>query len=263
MAIPTIVLVLSALLVVVSLADPLAARLRLPSSVILAAAGLLIGTVAAVVGASSVPAMAAIAGTIGTLPINSHVFLFIFLPALLFQGALNIDARDMAEDAVPIFTMAVIAVLAATFAIGLALWPISGVPLVACLLVGAIVATTDPSAVIAIFRDLGAPERLTRLVEGESLLNDAVAITLFVIFLDVIETGEALQLGSTALRIVVVPVAGGLIGFVAGRLFAALMAKAGENRLVQVSLTLALPYLVFVAPRPGTSRARWRLPPRA
>ncbi|MBA3517194.1 MAG: cation:proton antiporter [Rhizobiales bacterium] len=247
MAIPTMVLVLAALLAVVSLAEPLAGRLRLPSSVILALLGILIGTASTLIGSSSGPAMEALAETIADLPINSQVFLFIFLPALLFQGALNIDARDMAEDAVPIFTMAVVAVLVATFAIGAALWPISGAPLIACLLVGAIVATTDPSAVIAIFRDLGAPGRLTRLVEGESLLNDAVAITLFVIFLELLATGHEVELGATALRVAVVPVAGGLIGLLAGRVFASLLRRGGENRLVQVSLTLALPYLVFVA----------------
>ena len=62
---------------------------------------------------------------------------------------------------------------------GFALWPIAEVPLVVCLLLGAVVATTDPAAVIAIFRDVGAPARLTRLVEGEALLNDAAAISLF------------------------------------------------------------------------------------
>jgi hypothetical protein len=55
-------------------------------------------------------------------------------------------------------------------------------PLVVCLLVGAIVATTDPSAVVGIFREIGAPRRLTRLIEGESLLNDAAAIALFGLF---------------------------------------------------------------------------------
>ena len=51
--------------------------------------------------------------------------------------------------------------------VGLALWPFSGLPLVVCLLLGAVVSTTDPAAVIAVFRDVGAPARLTRLVEGE------------------------------------------------------------------------------------------------
>ena len=63
-------------------------------------------------------------------------------------------------------------------------------PLVACLLLAAIIATTDPAAVVAIFRDLGAPARLTRLVEGESLLNDATAIAIFTVLLDILMTGQ-------------------------------------------------------------------------
>jgi CPA1 family monovalent cation:H+ antiporter len=181
------------------------------------------------------------------------VFLFIFLPALLFQGALEVDTRDLAGDAVPIFTMAVVAVIVATLAIGFALAPVSGAPLILCLLVGAIVATTDPSAVIAIFRDLGAPQRLTRLVEGESLLNDAVAITLFAIILQYLTTGHGEGIGATALRVVIAPLGGGAVGFVAARAVAAMFSLVGENRLVQVSLTLALPYLVFVAAE------HWRL----
>ena len=194
-------------LVVVSLAEPLAARLRLPSTVILAVIGLAIGVASTFLAGDPGTVMGDVGMTIGELPVNSQVFLFIFLPALLFQGGMEIDARDMSEDAVPIFVLAVIAVLVTTCAVGMALSPLSGLPLIAGLLVGAIVATTDPSAVIAIFRDLGAPQRLTRLVEGESLSNDAVAITLFVVFLELATTGEHQPRPDTG-RLVVVPLGG-------------------------------------------------------
>ena len=68
-------------------------------------------------------------------------------------------------------------------------------PLVACLLLGAVVSTTDPAAVIAIFRDVGAPARLTRLAEGEALLNDAAAIVLFAVLLGMIVTGRQPDIG--------------------------------------------------------------------
>jgi CPA1 family monovalent cation:H+ antiporter len=245
MDIPSLVLLLAGLLALVSLIEPFAAQLRVPSSVILAVAGLAIGASSALL--SGEPGESGeIAFAIWNLPIHSDVFLFVFLPALLFQGALHIDARDVLQDAVPIFSLAVVAVLVATCAVGFALAPIANAPLLACLLVGAIVATTDPSAVIAVFRDLGAPQRLTRLVEGESLLNDAVAITLFVVFLEWLRAGTETGVGSAALRLVLAPVAGGLVGFVGARLIGVLLSLV-DNRLVQVSLSLALPYLVFVA----------------
>ena len=59
----------------------------------------------------------------------------------------------------------------------------TGVDLIVCLLLGAVVSTTDPAAVIGIFRDVGAPKRLSILAEGKSLLNDAVAIAAFGLFM--------------------------------------------------------------------------------
>ncbi len=63
----------------------------------------------------------------------------------------------MLDDWVPILVLAVVAVAVATVVIGYALYPVAGLPLMACLLIGAIVSTTDPSAVVSIFR--GTPRR--------------------------------------------------------------------------------------------------------
>src|SRR5262245_2728278 len=95
MDLPSIVLVIAALLAVVSLAEPLAEQLRLPTTVILAVIGLVIGTASAFLQGSTDHSMGEFARLFGNLPINSQVFLFIFLPALLFQGALEADSRDM------------------------------------------------------------------------------------------------------------------------------------------------------------------------
>ena len=130
------------------------------------------------------------AEAVSGLSFNSSTYILVFLPALLFQAALTIDVRRMMEDAAPILLLAVVAVFVATAVIGLALWPLAGVPLVVCLLLGSIVATTDPAAVVAIFRDIGAPARLVRLVEGESLLNDAAAIAIFYVLLEIITSGD-------------------------------------------------------------------------
>src|SRR5205807_2075662 len=75
--------------------------------------------------------------------------------------------------------LAVIGVIVCTFVVGLALWPISSVGILACVILGAIIATTDPVAVVGIFHDIGAPRRLSTLVQGESLFNDAAAIAIY------------------------------------------------------------------------------------
>jgi Na+:H+ antiporter len=74
------------------------------------------------------------------------------------------------------------------------------------------VSTTDPAAVITIFRDIGAPARLARLVEGEALLKDAAAIALFVVLLGMIGTGRELNIGSGLQEFFISFIAGGLVG---------------------------------------------------
>ncbi|HLJ20871.1 MAG TPA: cation:proton antiporter, partial [Stellaceae bacterium] len=120
-------------------------------------------------------------------------------------------------------------------------------PLVVCLLLGAVVATTDPAAVIAIFRDVGAPARLTRLVEGEALLNDAAAIALFVVLLGMIATGREPDVIAGLGEFTASFVGGGVVGFFAGRLLLWTIPHAGDDRLAQATLTLAFAYLVFIA----------------
>jgi len=182
--------VLAGLFVVVGLAQPLASVVRLPFAVVLALLGMAIGAGAGFFLATDLTdALNPLALSILGLPTSSRVFLYVFLPTLLFQVALTLDLRRMLDDWVPILVMAVLAVIVATFVIGLALMPIAGQPLVVCLMAAAIVATTDPSAVVAILREIGTPARLARLIEGESLLNDAAAIALFGVFLALLVPG--------------------------------------------------------------------------
>ena len=238
---------LAGLLILVSLLQPLATRLRLPASVLLAVVGISIGAV------STLFARADIGGTLGSvarvfvdLPVDSNTFLYVFLPALLFQSALSIEVQRIIEDAGPVLLLAVVAVLVATLVIGFALAPFAEVSLVACLMLGAMVATTDPVAVIGIFADVGAPSRLTRLVAGEALLNDAAAIALFSLLLTMQLGGQGGGAGTAALTFIR-QFAGGLIfGYVCARIVASWFSWLQDLRLAQVSLTVALPYLAFI-----------------
>jgi CPA1 family monovalent cation:H+ antiporter len=120
------------------------------------------------------------------------------------------------------------------------------VRLVVCLLVGAIVATTDPAAVIAVFRDVGAPARLTRLVEGEALLNDAAAIALFVVLLGMIVSRRDPSAIAGLGEFAVVFVGGGIVGLVFGRVLLWVMPRLGDDRLAEATLSVAFAYLVFI-----------------
>jgi CPA1 family monovalent cation:H+ antiporter len=178
--------------------------------------------------------------------LGSETFLYVFLPVLLFHAALTIDVRQLLQDAAPVLLLAVVAVVVSTVVIGFALAPVASVSAVACLMLGAIVATTDPVAVIGIFRDIGAPARLTRLLEGESLLNDAAAITLFTLLLDILIGGRPIGAGSAALAFARAFLGGLAVGLVAGRVAVGLMSWLRDQRFAQVTLTLALPYIAYI-----------------
>jgi len=181
------------------------------------------------------------------LPIRSNLFLYVFLPTLVFQVALSVDVRRMMDDWVPILVLAVVAVVVATLVVGLALYPFAGISLMACLLIGAIVSTTDPSAVVGIFRSTPAPQRLARIVEGESLLNDAAAIALFGIFFAYVAFGiPNPSPNEVLLRFPWLLVGGGLVGWFAARAILPVLAGLGGHPLGQVSVSVALPYLIYI-----------------
>lgn len=226
----------------------MAEKLRLPEAVVLAVLGIGIGTGAAWVWATPLTdALNPVALAILRLPISSDVFLYVFLPILVFQVALTLNVRRMLDDWVPILTLAVLAVLVATAVIGLALMPFSGLPLIACLLIGAIVSTTDPSAVVTIFRSSPAPQRLARIVEGESLLNDAAAIALFGVFLgDVIRRAEEPDILGALAWFPFIIVAGAAAGWIAGRIAVSMMGRMPGYPLGQVTISLALPFATYL-----------------
>ena len=243
-----VLLVIAGLLVAVGISQPLAIRLRLPPSVLLAAVGVAIGALPAVLGRLGLSGPVDFAaGLFANLPVSSATFIYVFLPLLVFEAGIATDVRRTIEDAAAILFLAVIATLITTTVIGFALWPFAQVPLVVCLLLGAVVATTDPAAVIAVFRDVGAPARLRRLVEGEALLNDAAAISLFVVLLAMILSGREPDTIEGLREFAVSFVGGGVVGFFASRFLLWIIARVGDDRLAEATLTLAFSYLAFIS----------------
>lgn len=243
-----IIAILTGLFLAIALAEPLAARLRLPTAVLLAALGMAIGGGAAWFWRTDVTdALNPVALAILNLPISSDVFIYVLLPILLFQVSLTLNLRRLMDDWVPVLTLAVVAVIVATVVIALALQPFSGLPLLACLLLGAIVSTTDPSAVVSIFRATPAPQRLARIVEGESLLNDAAAIALFSVFLVAIQSGDSAPDPLTVLlQLPWMIFSGAVVGGVLGRLAVAVMGGMNAFPLAQLSVSFALPFATFL-----------------
>lgn len=105
--------------------------------------------------------------------------LIVFLPALIFEAAWNLDLELMRRFWRPILLLAVPGVLVTAALIAFCATHFAGVTLAPALLLGAILSATDPIAVVAIFRRLRIPEALATIVESEALLNDGVAVVLY------------------------------------------------------------------------------------
>jgi CPA1 family monovalent cation:H+ antiporter len=177
--------------------------------------------------------------------LTPDVILFLLLPALLFEATLHIEATALRKTLLPIGVLAIPGVLLTTLVVGaLVHWGIR-LDWSTALLFGAIVAATDPIAVLAIFKRLGAPHGLELLVEGESLFNDGTAVVLARILQGVVLVGT-FSLIDGAINFVVVVGGGLVVGLLTGFIVSRLTARI-DDHLIEITLTTILTYGTFLA----------------
>jgi CPA1 family monovalent cation:H+ antiporter len=172
-------------------------------------------------------------------PMEPGVVLLVFLPILVFQGALSADDTSMRRAARPILALAVPGValsLLATAAI--AAWEL-GLPFPIALLLGAVLAITDTVSVLLAFRSVRVPHRLAAIMEGESLFNDGTALVLVSLAATVVMQGSADPV-QIARMLVIAIAAGALLGTAFGTLGAQVLRRAPDD------LTAILASLVAV-----------------
>ena len=166
------------------------------------------------------------------------------LSFLLFAGALHVNLNDLARQKTVIAILASVGVIASTFMVGFASWWLFGllgfeIPLIYCLLFGALISPTDPIAVIGILKTTGAPKSLETKIAGESLFNDGVAVVVFLVLLGIATGGHEVTVGSVAWLFLQEAVGGaifgGILGFVVYQ-----MLKSLDSYPVEILLTLAL-----------------------
>ncbi len=174
--------IIMGLLTVAMIAAGIERRLPIPYTVLLVIIGFLLSLLS-----SSVPALEGL----NEIQLTPELVLFVFLPTLIFESAFNLDARKLIQELLPVLTLAIPALLISTMIVGFGTWWLLDISLIVALLFGALISATDRVAVVALFKELGAPQRLTVLVEGESLFNDATAIVLFHILLGFALSGTA------------------------------------------------------------------------
>ncbi len=188
--------------------------------------------------------------------LSAELILFILLPPLLFEGSSAMHIDRLKSNWRTISLLAIPGVLINTIVIALICWRFvwwgEDYGFLYGLLIGSILAATDPVSVLALVRSLGAPKRLSVLLEGESLFNDGTAIVLFNIILLTTLTiiaGEEIILGAIitdgiAQFLVVVSV-GALAGYVCGMVANHLLQQS-EDHLVEIALTVALAFGSFL-----------------
>jgi len=221
------------LLIAASVIAVIATRARVPYTVALVIGGLVLGT-------HHFVAMENLIG--GPRPdwLTPDVILILFLPALLFEGSLQIALRELKENSPPILLLATVGVAAATVVTGYAMrWAI-GLPIFIALVFGALVSPTDPISVLALFRDLKVARRLSMVVETESLLNDGTAVVLFSILLTGSATGK-LSIASGIAQFFIAVLGGAATGVAFGYLIGRLVAKLDDPE-VGITLTTIVAY---------------------
>jgi CPA1 family monovalent cation:H+ antiporter len=169
-----------------------------------------------------------------------QIIMLLLVPPLVFEAAFHIRFDDLRRDFWLILLLAVPGVILTTLLVG---WLVSwgtGLALQAALVFGALIAATDPVAVVALFRRLGAPRRLQVLLESESLLNDGTAIVMFGLMVSAaLHGGFDLRQGISQF----VTVAGG--GIVVGLIFGMSISqftKRIDDALVETALTTVLAF---------------------
>lgn len=235
---------LAGLLALVSFIPPLAGRLRLPHSILLAIVGFALGLVIQLHDWAP-GALGVFLDSLRHFEVSSETFLYVFLPVLLFEAALAMNVRRLLNDISPILVMAIVAVVVTTLVVGYSLAAVSSYGLVVCLLLGAIVATTDPVAVIGLFREVGAPRRLNTLVEGESLFNDAASIALYSVLLSVMFGVSEPTLEQVFNHFLISFLGGGLIGYLIARVIMVSFRWLRGWPAAEVTLTIALAYATY------------------
>jgi CPA1 family monovalent cation:H+ antiporter len=170
---------------------------------------------------------------------DPNVVLLLFLPILVFQGALSADDVSMKRAARPILALAVPGVAISLLATAtLAAWEID-LPFAVALLLGAVLAITDTVSVLLAFRSVRVPHKLAAIMEGESLFNDGTALVLVSVCATVVMQGFA-EPATSARMLLVAIVAGVLLGAVGGTVGAVVL------RLAPDDLTAILASLVAV-----------------
>jgi len=226
--------------------------LKLPYTIVVLLAGLAVGAIL------QHPGIRDSLGVLASLQTGSDIapdlIIFVFLPALVFESAFDLDAHAFRKELGGILIFAIPALLASTLLVGAWALLASGLSWdwtwMSALVFGALISATDPVAVVAILRETTSPERLSMLIEGESLMNDGTAIVVFSALMALLTsgTGHGIDLGHEVLGFLWVVGGGVGVGFLIAWTVSALISRTFNDALIEISLTIVAAYgAMFIA----------------
>lgn len=179
-------------------------------------------------------------GLTPALTLDGTVVIQVFLPILIFEAAISTDLRRLRENLLPVSLTALPGLLATVLVSGAVLHLSCGLSWGPALMLGSILAPTDTIAVIAVFRKVRAPARLTTIVENESLFNDASALVAFATALEAWRVGT-FDPSQGALGLLWVVGAGLAVGLLVGHAVSSVMLRTDEH-MVEIMLTVIATY---------------------
>jgi len=220
---------------------------------------ILVGALATVLGLLSkrarmlpYPVVLAAAGVVvGLLPggqlghVGADVILLAFVPGLVFEAALTLDLPELRRRFLPVGLLATAGVALTVLLIGTLTHLILGLSWASGMLLGAILAATDPIAVVTLMRQMKAPSGLSAILEGESLFNDGTGVAVSAAVFATILSG-APSIGDASLRFVEITVGGTAIGLAVGFLGLLLLRFAADAPL-EILATLVIAYGSYLA----------------
>ena len=178
------------------------------------------------------------------IQVSPQVILALLVPPLVFEAAFHIRTEDLRRDLWLILLLAVPGVILTTLLVGWLVAQGTGLAIQITLVFGAIVSATDPVAVVALFRRLGAPRRLQVLLEGESLFNDGTAIVMFSLMISIASKGEFSWTGGAA-QFLTIAGGGVLVGILLGMLISQFIGRI-DDPLVETTLTVVLAFGAYL-----------------
>ncbi|KAK4264107.1 hypothetical protein QN277_029441 [Acacia crassicarpa] len=185
--------------------------------------------------------------------IDPDLLLAVFLPALLFESSFSMEIHQIKRCLVQMVLLAGPGVVISTFCLGSVLkftfpynwsWKTS-------LLLGGLLSATDPVAVVALLRELGASKKLSTIIEGESLMNDGTAIVVYTLFYRMV-LGESFNSASIIKFLAQVSLGAVGMGLAFGIASVLWLGFIFNDTVIEITLTLAVSYIAFYTAQEGT-----------